>query len=341
MLPSAAMNDYQPPPYAFGVRLSSFRRSILFVSPFAMTVLALGAGFAVWSKLPSDFAGPYAGGGLAPGTSLPTVEPGDPDGFRLFQFHCANCHGAKGDGSGIAGLTPRARYFGYDKFKFVSTTNPGKSAGGLPSDDDLLDTLKRGLPGTPMPSFGHLPEPQLRALVGQVRKFVRIEVLVARMKDIAKAKAEATEEGFDEKSDWGPVALERMRKQAEAELVPGVGVEVPAPFPATSPESVARGKVVFEKAACITCHGPDGRGDGPQSKDPKFINENGTRAFPRDLTAGIFKGGGSHEQIYARVFLGIPGTPMPMGGLAVSKPDIVDLVHFVKSLERPLPGEGP
>ena len=334
------MNQYQAPPYAFGNRLSSFRRSLLFVSPFLMTAVALGAGFGLRRTLPSELAGPYSGGGLASSTSLPTVEPDDPDGYRLFQFHCANCHGTKGDGAGIAGLTPLARHFGYDKFKFVSTTNPGRTAGGQPTDDDLIDTLKRGLPGTPMPSFGHLPEPQLRALAGQVRKFVRVEVLVARMKDLAKAKADATEEGFDAKSDWSPVALERMRKQAEAELAPGLAIEPPAPFPESSPESVARGKEVFAKAACITCHGPDGRGDGPQSKDPKFLNENGTRAFPRDLSAGIFKGGGSREQIYARVFLGIPGTPMPMGGLALKSPEMVDLVHFVKSLERPLSGEG-
>jgi|GEM_PF-2185563 len=329
----------EAPPYAFGTRLSSFRRSILFVSPFVLAALAIGAGFAVWPKLPADFSGPYAGGGLAPGTSLPNVEPDEPDGYRLFQFHCANCHGVRGDGDGIAGLTPRARYFGYDKFKFISTTNPSKSAGGMPTDDDLLDTLKRGLPGTPMPSFGHLPEPQLRALIGQIRRFVRIEVIVERMKDIARAKAAATEEGFDEKSDWSPVALERMRKQAEQELLPGVSVEVPAPFPPTSPESVTRGRVMFEKAACASCHGLNGRGDGPQSKDDKFLNENGTKAYPRDLTAGVYKGGDSREQIYSRIYLGIPGTPMPMGGLAVSKPDIIDLVHFVKSLEQPLPGE--
>ncbi len=330
----------QPQPYAFGKRLSSFRRSILFVAPFAMTAIAIGAGFAVWPKLPAEFAGPYTGGGLATGTSLPNVEAEEPDGFRLFQFHCASCHGAKGDGDGLAALTPRARYFGYDKFKFISTTNPSKSGGGMPTDDDLLDTLKRGIPGTPMPSFGHLPEPQLRALIAQVHRFIRIDVIVARMKDIVKAKADATQEGFDEASDWSPVALERMRKQAEQELMPGVGIEAPAPFGDNTPASVARGRVMFEKAACASCHGLDGKGDGPQSKDPKFLNENGTRAYPRDLTAGLFKGGGTREQIYARVYLGIPGTPMPMGGLSVKKDEIVDLVHFVKSLERPLPGEG-
>jgi len=321
--------------YAFGARLSSFRRSILFVSPIVMAAVAIGAGILATRALPTQAAGPYSAAGLAEGTSLPTPVSDEPDGYRLFQFHCANCHGEKGDGNGLASLTVRARYFGYDKFKFVSTTNPAKSAGGMPTDNDLHGTLIRGIPGTPMPSFAHLPEPQLRAIAGQVRKFVRIEVIVQRMKDIVKAKAEATEEGFEEKSDWSPVALARMRKQAEEEYVEGLGIERPAPFPESTPESVARGKLVFEKAACVSCHGADGKGDGPQSKDPKFVNENGTKAVPRDLTAGLFKGGGAHEQIYARVFLGIPGTPMPMGGQTVSKPDIVDLVHFVKSLERP------
>ena len=108
----------------------------------------------------------------------------------------------------------------------------------------------------------------------------------------------------------------------------------PVTVMASTPEAVARGKLVFEKAACVSCHGANGLGDGPQSKDAKFLNENGTKAVPRDLTAGLFKGGDSPHHIYSRVFLGIPGTPMPMSGLTVSQSDLIDLVHFVKSLDR-------
>ncbi len=315
-------------------RLPMFRRVLLLAAPLFLTGAVIWSGFQIWPALEREPSGPYSNSGLANGTSLPDSEAEYQDGYKLFQFHCANCHGVKGDGLGLAGLNPRARYFGYDEFKFVSTTNPDKTGGGMPTDEDLYGTIKRGIAGSPMPAFGQLPEAQLRAIVGQVRKFVRVEVIVQRLKDIVKAKAEQSEEGFDPKVDWSDAAVEKMRKMAEKEVEAGLNYDLPNPFPESTPESVARGKLVFVKAACASCHGNEGKGDGPQTKDPKFKNKNGSPAFPRDLTAGLFKGGGDPHHLYSRVFLGIPGTPMPMSGLTVSRSDLVDLVHFVKSLEQ-------
>ena len=310
------------------------RRAFLFAAPVVLIVAVIWTGVQAWSQLERDPSGPYSNSGLANGTSLPDTDSEHPDGYKLFQFHCANCHGAKGDGLGLAGLNPRARYFGYDEFKFVSTTNPDKTGGGMPTDEDLYGTIKRGIASSPMPAFGYLSEAQLRAIVAQVRKFVRVEVIVQRLKDIVKAKAELSDEGFDPKSDWSEAAIEKMRQMAEKEVEAGLSFDLPKPFPESTPESVARGKLVFVKAACASCHGNEGKGDGPQTKDPRFKNKNGSPAFPRDLTAGLFKGGGDPHHLYSRVFLGIPGTPMPMSGLTVSQADLVDLVHFVKSLEK-------
>ncbi len=326
------MNEPLPP--APGFRLPKFRLFLLMLSPFLLLGGVIASGYAANLVLPERPAGPYSTTGLTMGTSLPDVEVENPDGNKLFLLHCANCHGAKGDGVGLAGLNPRARYFGYDKFKFVSTTNTAKTGGGMPTDEDLFGTLQRGIAGSPMPSFGHLPDSQLWALVGQIRKFVRVEVVVQRMKDSVKAKADLSEEGFDEKSDWSPAAIEKMRRMAEAEVAVGLSFALPNPFPESTPEGITHGKLIFEKAACVSCHGTNGKGDGPQSKDPKFLNENGTKAVPRDLTAGLFKGGAAPDHIYSRVYLGIPGTPMPMSGLTVPPQDIIDLVHYVKSLEQ-------
>ena len=63
-------------------------------------------------------------------------------------------------------------------------------------------------------------------------------------------------------------------------------------------------------------------------------NENGTPARPRDLTHGPFKGGRERDQVYARIMLGIPGTPMPSSGTLPQK-DVLDLVNFVLSLAPP------
>jgi mono/diheme cytochrome c family protein len=60
-------------------------------------------------------------------------------------------------------------------------------------------------------------------------------------------------------------------------------------------------------------------------------NENGRPTHPRDLTRGGYKGGGAPERLYARILVGMPGTPMPASNTL--KPDeVCDLVHYVRSL---------
>ena len=90
-------------------------------------------------------------------------------------------------------------------------------------------------------------------------------------------------------------------------------------------------------AVCAKCHGPDGHGDGPQTKDPTFKNDDGTPAHPRDLTAGVFKGGRDPRQIYARIMLGMPGTPMPASN-TLKPQEVDDLIGYVLSLSQPAPG---
>ena len=55
-------------------------------------------------------------------------------GKALYDKHCAQCHGEKGDGKGVAAphLLPRPRDFTTGKFKIRTTPS-----GALPTDDDL------------------------------------------------------------------------------------------------------------------------------------------------------------------------------------------------------------
>lgn len=82
-------------------------------------------------------------------------------GTVLFGKYCALCHGENGDGAGKFAylMNPRPRNFRQGDFKLVTTVNQ------VPSDDDLLRTISRGMPGSAMPPWGHLPEADLRALV--------------------------------------------------------------------------------------------------------------------------------------------------------------------------------
>jgi cytochrome c oxidase cbb3-type subunit 2 len=77
-----------------------------------------------------------------------------------------------------------------------------------------------------------------------------------------------------------------------------------------SPESVARGRVLYEELQCAKCHGTDGRGDGPAAKEQK--DEDGFALTPNDLTrVSTYKGGAEAPDIYLRLMGGLDGTPMP------------------------------
>ena len=71
----------------------------------------------------------------------------------VYNHACAWCHGKDGRGDGPAAfsinkyLSPRPRDFTRGLFKLRSTPS-----GQVPTDDDLLRTIERGIPGY-MPSF--------------------------------------------------------------------------------------------------------------------------------------------------------------------------------------------
>lgn len=78
---------------------------------------------------------------------------------------------------------------------------------------------------------------------------------------------------------------------------------------ATSPESIAKGKKIFEDGErCTECHGKNGRGDAIK----KLKNDNGDRTWPRNLTKPwTFRASNDPKDIFSRVTAGIPTTQMP------------------------------
>ena len=71
-------------------------------------------------------------------------------GKALYLKYCSQCHGEKGDGEGYAAshLRPRPRNFTTGKFKIRTTPN-----GALPTHDDLVNLIRRGMPYTSMPAW--------------------------------------------------------------------------------------------------------------------------------------------------------------------------------------------
>lgn len=234
-----------------------------------------------------------------------------PNSIALYARHCAQCHGDRGDGAGLtaASLWPLPRNFREGRFRLVTTQN------GIPTDDDLLAVLRNGIPGSSMPAFGHLGEPELRALIERVRALTYAGVL----------------EGFLRQADDGDIDPSEAYRLAANRCAPGPVLAVPKQFPPPTEASLARGREVYAKT-CASCHGPAGRGDGPQIA--QLTNADGSRARPRDLTLGRFKGGADPAQVYARIMLGLPGSPMPASNL-LPQEEILDLSNYVLSLSRP------
>ena len=71
-------------------------------------------------------------------------------GKQLYLKYCSQCHGEKGDGAGYATphLSPRPRDFTTGKFKVRTTPN-----GALPTHQDLVNIIRRGMPYTSMPAW--------------------------------------------------------------------------------------------------------------------------------------------------------------------------------------------
>jgi mono/diheme cytochrome c family protein len=92
-----------------------------------------------------------------------------PDGKQLFTQHCASCHGPQGTGDGPAAqyVYPKPRDFTRGVFKVRSTPD-----GTMPTDQDLFDTLTRGMPGSPMPSFAFLSDADRQALVAYIKTLI-------------------------------------------------------------------------------------------------------------------------------------------------------------------------
>ena len=93
-----------------------------------------------------------------------------------------------------------------------------------------------------------------------------------------------------------------------------------------------KGKAVFVKAGCPTCHGPGGRGDGPSAGT--LQDDWGAQIFPANFTRGVFKTGKEDWKIYRSIANGIGGTPMPSYNDQLKPEEIWELVFYLRSLNE-------
>ena len=143
-------------------------------------------------------------------------------GKTLYLKFCAQCHNENGDGEGHAAphLRPRPRNFTTGKFKVRTTPN-----GALPTHQDLVNIIRRGMPYTSMPAWPDLSDQEVSDLAHFITTF---------------------------SPDF-----------SSAENVPKP-VPLPSAPNATN-ETIALGKQLYEETGCVRCHGALGRGDGPSA----------------------------------------------------------------------------
>ncbi len=229
-------------------------------------------------------------------------------GRELFASQCAVCHGETGDGEGKFAylMNPRPRNFQLGQFKLSTTQNQ------IPTDDDLLRTIRRGMPGSAMPPWAHLPKSDLMALVQWVRR-IHVDAVRSELD-------QAVADGFYEQEE----AEEELISQTTA----GPPLHVP-PEPPFDDLRWFRGRRLYLET-CAACHGEDGH---PVPDAVKFDYE-GYPVPPRSFVNGIFKGGSAGHQLYARIYKGLKGTPMPASEYNYTADEIWDLIHYVQTLAR-------
>ena len=87
-------------------------------------------------------------------------------GRSLYMQHCMHCHGYSGGANGPTAkyLNPRPRDYRPGVFKFTSTHARDKA-----SREDLYRIVRKGIPGTYMPSFLLLDDQELKDIIEYVR----------------------------------------------------------------------------------------------------------------------------------------------------------------------------
>ncbi len=104
------------------------------------------------------------------------------------------------------------------------------------------------------------------------------------------------------------------------EVIPPID---PATVMTPNPALMARGKALYAQN-CATCHGADGKGDGPSA--------NGLNPKPRNFTErATWKNGTRLEDVYRTLQEGIKGSSM-VSYSHLSKKDRMALSHVVQSL---------
>jgi len=189
-------------------------------------------------------------------------------GKNTYLTYCSTCHGNNGDGNGpaILNMYPPPRDFTSGNYKYRSTPS-----GSLPTNEDLVQVISRGVPQSWMPAWGgFLSENQINDVISYIKLF------------------------YGERQNW-----------SEAISLPSLTASKPPPSPAMT----AQGEGLYLLLECWACHGLSGKGNGPSAKT--LLDHKGRKIKASDLTRIDYRVGSSASAIRKTFLTGITGTPMP------------------------------
>lgn len=170
-------------------------------------------------------------------------------------------------------------------------------SGSLPFDRDIFRTVSAGVQGTSMPTWRY---------------------------------------ALPEKERWAAIAYIKTFSDFFRDIPPGPSVAL-GPEPQATAQTVAHGKQLYEKAGCASCHGAEGHGDGPASREME--DSFGSPIRPRNFhIEGEFKRGRTPRDIVLTITTGNDGTPMPSFSSALTRQEVWAVANFLMSmeLERPV-----
>jgi mono/diheme cytochrome c family protein len=213
------------------------------------------------------------------------------DGKLPYRRYCAGCHGDYGDANGenAVWLDPKPRDFTIATFKCRSTLT-----GTLPTDQDLFNTIGRGLTNSNMPIWNTFSKQERADLVAYIKIF-----------------------------------SPRWEKEKA-----GVPITVPAEPPVTlesiSHGQALFAKLECWK--CHGLHG-EGDGPSASTLTDSKDNPIRPFNFAAAGNDSRFKCGSTNQDIYKIFMTGVDGTPMPSFADVIQPNDAWDLVHFLRTLQ--------
>lgn len=213
------------------------------------------------------------------------------DAKMNYRRYCAGCHGDQGDGNGenAVWLDPKPRDFTTATFKCRSTVT-----GTLPTDQDLFDTIGRGLDNSNMPIWNTFSDQQRADFVAYIKTF---------------------SPRWDKEKAGEPIKIPAEPAVTIESISHGKALFTKLEcWKCHGPE----GKGDGPSAATLT-----------DSKDQPIRPYN----FAGGGDDSRFKCGSTNADVYKIFITGVDGTPMPSFADVIQPNDAWDLVHFLRTLQ--------